>query len=80
MLFRSIYRVSARGGPVRGLTQGRGPNWAPDWSPDGRLIAFSRGDLRSVTAEIYVMSPNGTGIQHIPLPVPAVIPDWQPLK
>jgi TolB protein len=75
-----IYVVASRGGPVKRLTRGDGPNWGPDWSPDGKLIAFSRGDLQPMTAVLYVMAANGSGLRRVPLPVPAVLPDWQPLK
>jgi TolB protein len=75
-----IYVVSSRGGPVKRLTSSPGQDWAPDWSPDGRLIAFSRGDFADSTAALYLMNANGTEIRRVPLPVPAVIPDWQPLK
>jgi TolB protein len=75
-----IYVLSARGGPVRRLTRGDGPNWGPDWSPDGRLIAFARGDLWALTGAIYIMKANGTALRRVPIPVPAVLPDWQPRK
>jgi len=42
----------------------------PDWSPDGQRIAFTRHDvtdnqLNSVTAEIYVMNADGTGLTRL---------------
>ena len=42
----------------------------PDWSPDGRRIAFTRHAVtdsqhNSITAEIYVMNADGTGLTRL---------------
>lgn len=74
-----VYVVSSRGGPATRLTRTETDEEWPDWSPDGRLIAFSSGDLDDLGAKIYVMRENGTARTLVPLPVPAVNPDWQPV-
>ncbi|WP_353218399.1 S9 family peptidase [Sandarakinorhabdus sp.] len=36
-----IFRVAVGGGPIRQITDGRGPHGSPRFSPDGRSIAFA---------------------------------------
>ena len=75
-----LYAVSAHGGPLTRLTRSSADEEFPDWSPDGRLIAFSSGSFDELRGDLFVMNANGTGRTHIVLPVPAAIPDWQPLR
>ena len=75
-----LYVVPARGGSVKRLTRTKGDDVWPDWSPDGRLIAFAAYEDSDFDSAVYVMNANGTGRTRVPLPVPAVFPDWQPLK
>ena len=51
----------------------------PDWSPDGRLIAFSRGDIEELESSIHIMQPDGKRVRRVPLIAPADAPSWQPL-
>jgi Tol biopolymer transport system component len=37
----------------------------PDWSPDGRLIAFLRQRAPYGGSDIYVVSPDGTGLRRL---------------
>ncbi len=74
-----LYVVSSRGGPAQRITRLEldGADW-PDWSPDGRRIVFSSdGYLRLGTGDLLITDASGSGLRRVPLPVPAVGPDWQ---
>ena len=68
-----------RGGPATQLTDNDVDDEWADWSPDGRLIAFSRGDLSELEGSLYVMRIDGSGQRRVPLQAPAAMPSWQPL-
>jgi TolB protein len=56
----------------------------PDWSPDGEKIAFTSHDVNdnannSITAEIYVINPDGTGRQQLTFNTEEErAPNWSP--
>ncbi len=59
------------------------PFEAPSWSPDGKLIAFSAHDGPARRDRIYLVSPDGTGLQPVPGTAngrnPVLAPDRQTL-
>lgn len=78
-----IYAVSLNGGPVRALTDRRGPDGSPAVSPDGRTIAFVGYDDRQVTwqtPELYVMDADGANRRSLTagLDRPVSSPAWAP--
>ncbi|HVF88717.1 MAG TPA: S9 family peptidase, partial [Blastocatellia bacterium] len=59
-----IYSVSAAGGPIRALTDRKGPDGDPTISPDGRWIAYTGYDQTEDTytvSKLYVMGIDGSG-------------------
>ena len=66
-----VDELRAHGQPPRNITNS--PEWIdddPDWSPDGRKIVFTRhsvtdNQINSVTAEIFVMNGDGTGLTRL---------------
>jgi Tol biopolymer transport system component len=57
-----IYAISAGGGPMRRVTEGRSANIRPSWSRDGRWIYF--GSNRSGDWQIWkVPGHSGTAVQ-----------------
>ena len=69
--------MDADGSGQTQLTSGSFAN-APAWSPDGSKIAFSIAPS-FVTAQIYVMNPDGTGITQLTTSTAyADYPAWSP--
>ena len=74
--------VPATGGTVRNVThneQGVRYSFQPTWSPDGRHIAFVDFRAGDSATHLYVMRPDGTDQQLVPLDAPfPSLPDWGP--
>jgi dipeptidyl aminopeptidase/acylaminoacyl peptidase len=63
-----LYEISIDGGPMRALTDRRGPDRSQIASPDGRLIAYLGYDAsgsESDAQNIYVMNSDGTNKRQI---------------
>jgi Tol biopolymer transport system component len=48
----------------------------PSWSPDGNKIAFTRAN--ATRGDIYLVNPDGSGLQQITRVGDASPPDWEP--
>jgi TolB protein len=60
-----VYVMDASGRNERRLTDDPAADRSPAWSPDGRSIAFtSERDVRR-QPDVYVMHPDGTGIERL---------------
>lgn len=72
-----IFTMDPDGSGVQQVTRLGGFAYEPAWSPDGALIAFSSDGGNYPTAQgIYVVRPDGTGLQRIvalPTDVPNVV-------
>ena len=56
-----------------------GSNNSPSWKADGTKIAFSRREPQEITTAIYVVNPDGTGLQKISTePAADYQPSWSP--
>ena len=65
-----IFVMDADGGNVRRLTDHPENDMLPHWSPDGKWISFTsyrqgREGTLSDIADIYVMKPDGSEVQHV---------------
>ena len=65
-----IYVMTADGSNVRRLTDHPASDMLPDWSPDGNWISFTsfrqeREGTLSEIADIYLMKPDGSEVQHV---------------
>lgn len=58
-------------GELRALTTGS----TAAWSPTGKLIAFTRADLRYGAPSVYVMSSEGCCVRRL---APGGLPEWSP--
>ena len=65
-----IFKVSAKTGETKRLTQSAGRNLDPSWSPDGRLIAYSK--------EGGIFVANDEGNNQIKIARGGTSPDWGP--
>lgn len=61
----AVFVVNTDGSGLRQLTPWGMNAGAPDWSPDGSLIAFNDADDRFKTASIFVIRPNGSGLEKL---------------
>jgi Tol biopolymer transport system component len=72
-----MYIARADGSNVTELSR-TGEGWQVHWSPDGRSILFtSHRDYADGYTDIYVMSPDGTGVRRLTTAV-AYTPAWSP--
>ncbi len=72
-----IFLMSASDGTPINITN-TGNNWSPAWSPNGAKIAFA--SARDGAAEIYLMSPDGSGIARLTYNIASSVghPAWSP--
>jgi TolB protein len=59
----NIYVMNRDGSNLRRLTTSKLDDLAPAWSPSGTQIVFTSG--RSGDAQLYMMSADGTGVEHL---------------
>lgn len=72
-----VYRLDARGGSPRRLTDSRGIDTSPVWSPTGREIAFTSD--RSGTPQVHVMDADGGNLRRLTYDVSYTdSPAWSP--
>jgi TolB protein len=76
---REIYLMNADGSGARNLTNHPGEDRSPAWSPDGEWIAFASSYGNSpYPMSVYLISPDGGTIEHIPNTEGADSPRWSP--
>lgn len=72
-----LYRLDARGGSPRRLTNHRAIDTSPCWSPTGRELAFTSD--RSGTPQVYLMDSEGGNVRRLTYDVTYTdSPDWSP--
>jgi Tol biopolymer transport system component len=73
-----LYTMNADGTGQLQLT-GDGNNHSPTWSPDGTKIAFSRMGPQDTRTHVYLINPDGSGLQRITDPAAGgADPNWSP--
>jgi serine/threonine-protein kinase len=64
---------------AKNLTQLQGQDTEAAWSPDGGLIAFTnKGANGSELKQLYLISPDGTNLQHLSKEFQEFSPTWSP--
>ena len=61
----NIWTVDPVTGEGAGIIVGADEDWDPVWSRDGSQIAFIRHDPAADTTQLYVASPDGTGVRAV---------------
>jgi len=75
-----LYVMNADGSGVVRITDHPADDYNPAWSPDGRSIAFDSNRDGAEGDEIYVVSPDGSGLAPVVEKVveEGVFPTWSP--
>lgn len=76
----AIWVMNADGTGARNLTgavTSAGYNRSPAWSPDGSVIAFASSGGSFLTADLYIMARDGTGLSRLTATGDASHPAWR---
>jgi Tol biopolymer transport system component len=72
-----IYVMNADGSEQRNVSNFSGDDWGPAWAPDGSRIAFN-SNRDSEDLHLYVVRPDGSGVDRIGGDVWVEYPAWSP--